>query len=311
MRDASEWLEVALAGVSGQRWGAGLLPHGTLALPAEEVRVRETLEIPFRHCLVGPDDHVLKLWGLHASGALKGAPMIRSGLDWSAARDSRAGREPDYNGNFGSRYRDFYLDCGGVADGIWFGGAQCSVVSNVAIRHARGLALKLMNGTTRTRVVDVDIENGEPVDDIRVGTGILLDRCRGVLVENVNLHCLERGIVADRGSSVTVAGAVLEKVDRVSISTLGFEGVGWDWQWPSDTPFDFRGNPGGTRISVAMSKLPGTELFYLDNRGDRRELVRVSRVFTGSRPFLLRLETRWSSWWKRLVVDVETPTWIG
>lgn len=309
-RNAEEWLSEALEGVRGQTWGTGNLPHGTLHLPKERLVASGTLEVPFRHCLQGPDLHTLKLWGIEAAEQFPlGDPLVRSGLTWSAQRVLQAGREPDYNGNFGTIYRDMFLECGNRSAGLYMGGAQCSLAQNLTIRHAAGAALKVMNGSTRVHVVDVDIENGEPIKSTRIGTGIEMDRVRGVLIENVNLHCVSRGIVANDGASVTVLNPTLEKVSRVEVSALGFTGVGWNWQWPSDTPFDFTGNPGGTRVEVAFSKLPGTTLYYLDNRGQKRELVTVSGQFTRSRQVFMEINTRWNRWLKRTSVSVDVKTW--
>lgn len=313
MRDAQEWLAEALETVKEQRWGSGNLPHGTLRLPRESLMVWGTVVIPFRHCLQGADLHTLKLHGLVAGGAMPaGWPLVRSGMDWSAQRDAQAGRPVDYNGNFGTVYRDFYLDGQGEADGLWFGGAQCSLVENVTIRHAGECALKVMSGSTRVRIADVDIENGDPVAGTRVGMGILLDRCRGVLVENVNLHCVESGLVVHDCASVTVLNATLEKVERVAIAGLGVTGIGWNWQWPGETPLDFRGNQGGTRLEVCFSKLPGTTLHYLDHRGIRRVLLDgLSAQFMRSRQVLVEVQTEWSTWWRSLKVTAQARTWKG
>lgn len=314
--NAHDWLREALKGTAEQRWGSGNLPHGTLWMPRRRLWADETVTVPFRHCLQGADLHTLKLHGLAAGMSFpRGETLLRSGMDWSAQRDAREGRPVDYNGNFGTVWRDFFVDCHHVARGIEFGGAQCSSLQNVTIRHAYAVALKVLNGSTRVRIADVDIETGEPSAaggaGERIGTGVLLDRCRGVLLENVNLHCLDRGLEVKDGASVTVMNPTLEKVNSVKISGLGVSMIGMNWQWPGLTPFDFTGNPGGTRIEVCLSKLPGPRLYYLDNRGNRQELVEVSQQFMGARQVALRIQTGWSRWWKRLTVSVEAQSWSG
>lgn len=315
--NADDWSRYDKQRIDHQRWGSGNLPHGTLQLPPKRLVADSTIEIPFRHCLVGADEHVLKLHGIEAAleaGLGAGDYLIRSGMDWSAQRDAAAGRPVDYNGNFNTRYRDLFLDCKGKCGGIAFGAAQCSLLSNVVVRHAHpdAYAVRVLRGSTRFRIAELDVENGEPNKDERIGGGLYIDQARGGLVLNSNFHACRTALSIYNSSSIEVINPTLEKVDNIKISGLGNKIRGLNWQWPSDTPLDLQGDQGGTEIEAVFSKLPTTLLHYIDNRGTRRPLIRVSSVFMQtSRQFAVTIRTEWNTSAMRLDVIVEPKSWIG
>lgn len=308
--NARTWLESALAITDNERWGErNQHSHGELLLPSgEELEVGDTLEIPHRHALTGYSSHVLDRPGfVNTAGEDRdNSPMIRF-------KTGPLGAQKNWNGNFGSNVRDVFVDARGRR-GIEWGGAQYSFFDNVCVRHSTDAVL-VSNGSTRYSIRGLDIENGEPNADTRIGRGLTCAYNRSADI-SASLHCVDLGLDTLKSESLNVK-LTCEKVNTLAISGMGHV-VDVNWQWPSDTPFDFRGDQGGVTVRAVFSKLPSETLYYLDNAGTKRVLgtftphaVTSHPTTRGSRSVFVEVRTSWSKWTKRTAVNVDVKTWNG
>lgn len=305
--NGTTWLKSQLALTDNQRWGAKEQhSHGVLRLPANEpVHVTETLEIPHRHGLEGPETHVLDRPGFVGPDQPLDGPLLRT-------LTGPLGAQRNWNGNFNSAFENFFMDCRGSA-GLEWGGAQSSWLANLCIRHSTD-AITIRPGSTRVEGRAIDIENGEPLADTRIGNGLTFQEVRGAHFAMVNVHCADAGLRLRNSESVTLK-AVLEKVNTVEVSGLG-NTLDLNWQWPSEVPLNLKGDQGGQTIFLAVSKLPSDTLYYRDNRGQLRLLAKFTpqAVVThdrtrGNRTVYLEIRTRWNTTAKRGEVAVDVKTW--